>query len=589
MTTSATPAPNASQAENDLPPVTLRPFWRGGLRVRLMAVIVLALIPILTLSGLYTQSRFDTARDNQRELLAARAQLTAQSQRQLILGAGAMMSALAQQAPVRLGGALCARALAQALIDQPAYSNIVRVNGRGVVACTAEPADEAVRFDETDWFAQARDSQHFIVGALEIDPITNGAIIRAVSPLFEPDGAFTGALTTGIRLQALQELGREQAGQTRAGLVDREGRVLTESRDMGLARVDAALMEEAAQSGSARFSGTGPDGAPRLFVLVPLVSTELFALLAEPAPELLDFALVDTVGTIVLPVVMLLLAGSVIWVATDLMILRWLRYLQRVAAAYAKGRYSVRPVRAERAPGELRELAAGFGTMAAAIADRDAALTQSLAYQELLLKEVHHRVKNNLQIITSLINLQMRAVDDPQAVKVLGDAQARINALALVHRSLYEAGDFAVINLKPFFEELCTLTHAATGGEERGLALVTRIDPARLGAERCIPLALFVTEAMTNAYKHAFEGRKTGTLTITVEARPDGALTASISDDGVGADAAPEPGRKGVGGALFEAFARQLGGTAQTSAGAGGGHGVSMTFPLLGNEGLEQE
>jgi len=211
-----------------------------------MAVIILALIPILTLSGLYTQSRFDAARDNQRELLAARAQLTAQSQRQLILGAGAMMSALAQQGPVRLGGALCARSLAQALTDQPAYSNIVRVNGRGVVACTAEPADEAVRFDEADWFAQARDSQHFIVGALEIDPITDDAVIRAVSPLFEPDGAFTGALTTGIRLQALQELGREQAGQARAGLVDREGRVLTESRDMGLARVDAALMEEAA-------------------------------------------------------------------------------------------------------------------------------------------------------------------------------------------------------------------------------------------------------------------------------------------------------------------------------------------------------
>jgi len=216
-------------------------------------------------------------------------------------------------------------------------------------------------------------------------------------------------------------------------------------------------------------------------------------------------------------------------------------------------------------------------------------LTQSLAYQELLLKEVHHRVKNNLQIITSLINLQMRAVDDPQAVKVLGDAQARINALALVHRSLYEAGDFAIINLKPFFEELCSLTHAATGGEERGLTLVTDIAPARLGAERCIPLALFVTEAMTNAYKHAFEGRKSGTLTITVEAQPAGSLTASIADDGVGAHAAPEPGRKGVGGALFDAFARQLGGSAETRVEAQGGHGVSMTFPLLGNEGPVDE
>ncbi|WP_429912896.1 sensor histidine kinase [Glycocaulis sp.] len=585
MTTSATPAPNGSPADDESSGLRSRSRWRAGLRVRMLAVIVLALIPILTLSGLYTQSRFETARDNQRELLAARAQITAQSQRQLIMGAGSMMNALARQAPVRLGGALCARALAQALADQTAYSNLVRVNARGVVACSAEPLDDAVRFDEARWFAEARDSGHFIVGALEIDPITSQAIIRAVSPVFDPEGDFAGALATGIRLSALEDLGRERAGEARSALVDREGRVLTQSRDMGLARVDAALMAEAAQAGSARFTGAGPDGAPRQFVLVPLLSTELYALLAESAPEFLEFALVDVTGTIVLPVLMLVLAGAVIWIATDVMILRWLRYLQRVAAAYGKGRYSVRPRRARRAPGELRELAAGFDTMARSIAERDEALTRSLAYQEMLLKEVHHRVKNNLQIITSLINLQMRSVDDPKAAKVLGDAQSRINALALVHRSLYEAGDFAKINLKPFFEELCTLTHAAVGGEERTLDLVTEIEPALLGAERCIPLALFVTEAMTNAYKHAFEGRDSGTLTVSVQM--DGArnLTASVTDNGVGAAGSPEPGRRGVGGALFDAFARQLGGKAEAGAGPDGGHGVSITFPLLDDEG----
>lgn len=551
-----------------------------------MAVIVLALVPILTLSGLYTQTRFAEAGDNQRELLAARAQLTAQSQRQLILGAGAMMSALAQQAPVRLGGTLCARSLAQAAADQPAYSNIMRVNARGVVACSAQPTDGTVRFDEAGWFTEARDTERFLIGALEIDPITNEAIIRAVSPVFDTDGSFTGALATGIRLQALQQLGRERAGDARAALVDREGRVLTESRDMGLARVDPALMAEAVETGSARFTGNGPDGTPRLFVLVPLVSTEMFALLAETATEFVDFALVDVTGTIVLPVLMLVLAGSVIWIATDVMILRWLRYLQRVAAAYGKGRYSVRPRRARRAPGELRELADGFDTMAISIAERDEALTRSLAYQEMLLKEVHHRVKNNLQIITSLINLQMRSVDDPQAAKVLADAQSRINALALVHRSLYEAGDFAKIDLKPFFEELCTLTHAAVGGEERGLTLVTRVQPALLGAERCIPLALFVTEAMTNAYKHAFEGRQQGTLTVSVTVHDTGELTASVTDDGIGASTALEPARKGVGGALFDAFARQLGGTAQQGARPQGGHEVAITFPLLDDEGL---
>lgn len=586
MTTSAPQAQSGSPADAAAPAGIARTRWSAGLRVRMLAVIVLALIPLLALSALYAQARFEAARDNQRELLAARAQLTAQSQRQLILGAGTMMSALARQAPVRLGGSLCARTLAQGLEGQSAYSNIVRVNAFGVVACSAEPMDETVRFDDTAWFAAARESQGFSVGALEIDPITEAAIIRAISPVFDEEGNFAGALATGVSLQALQTLGGEQAGDARAALVDSVGRVLTESREIGVARVEEVVLEEAARAGSVHFGGSGPDGDARQFVLVPLVGTELYALLSEPSPGFVDFALLDVAGIIILPVLMLLLAGSVIWIATDVMILRWLRYLQRVAAAYGRGRYSVRPSRAARAPGELRELAAGFSVMASSIAERDEALNQSLAYQEMLLREVHHRVKNNLQIITSLINLQMRSVDDARAAKVLSDAQTRINALALVHRSLYEAGDFARINLKPFFEELCTLTHQAVGGVERGIALETRIAPVHIGAERCIPLALFVTEAMTNAYKHAFEGRAEGRLEVSVTLLEDGRMRASVSDNGVGAAASAEPGRKGVGGALFEAFARQLGGEADIGSGEGGGHHVAITLPLIDGEGM---
>lgn len=586
MTTSAPQPSRQPEAELEAAAEKRTPFWRAGLRVRLLAVITLALVPMLVVSAFYTYARFEAASETQRELLAARAQLTAQSQRQVILGAGAMMSALAQQAPVRLGGALCARALAQAQADQPAYANVMRINAAGHVACSAQPLESPVRFDEASWFIAARDTGRFVVGALEIDPVTNAAIIRAVNPVFDQDGAFSGALTTGIRLQVLQQSGRERAGAARAALVDREGRLLTESRELGLARVDSELLSQAVETGSARFTRSASDGSARIFVLVPLLSTELYALLAEPAPEFLDFATVDLAGTLLLPLAMLVLAGTVIWMATDIMVLRWLRYLRRLASAYGRGRYSVRSLRAAAAPSELRELAASFDTMASSIAERDEALNAALAYQELLLKEVHHRVKNNLQIITSLINLQMRAVDDPVAAKVLGDAQTRINALALVHRSLYEAGDFQRINLKPFFEELCALTHSALGGQERQITLKTEIAGAVIEAERCIPLALFVTEAMTNTYKHAFEGRERGKLTVQVYVSTDDKLIAEVSDDGVGAAAATGSGKRGVGGALFDAFARQLNGSSFTGTMPDGGHCVSLTFPLLEGEGF---
>ena len=379
MTTSAPQPSRQPEAELEAAAEKRTPFWRAGLRVRLLAVITLALVPMLVVSAFYTYARFEAASETQRELLAARAQLTAQSQRQVILGAGAMMSALAQQAPVRLGGALCARALAQAQADQPAYANVMRINAAGHVACSAQPLEGPVRFDEASWFIAARDTGRFVVGALEIDPVTNAAIIRAVNPVFDQDGAFSGALTTGIRLQVLQQSGRERAGAARAALVDREGRLLTESRELGLARVDSELLSQAVETGSARFTRSASDGSARIFVLVPLLSTELYALLAEPAPQFLDFATVDLAGTLLLPLAMLVLAGTVIWMATDIMVLRWLRYLRRLASAYGRGRYSVRSLRAAAAPSELRELAASFDTMASSIAERDEALAQVAA------------------------------------------------------------------------------------------------------------------------------------------------------------------------------------------------------------------
>jgi two-component sensor histidine kinase len=569
---------------------------RFGLRFRLLLVVGIALLPVLLLSILQTVGRYQVFSENQRELLSARAQITAQDQRQVIFEAGAAMRALAQQSPVRLmGSALCAGALMRALEDQPAYSNMIRVNSAGVLSCSARVPDVLTNFADSDWIQDLRGGADFTVGAMEFDTVDNEAILRAAVPITDQNGAYAGALATNIRVSALQRLGRARAEGAIIGLVDRTGQVVTESVDLGMARVDAEYLDAAVAERLVQFQRAGPGGGQRIYVLAPLVSNELFALLSEPAPGLLDFAFLDLAGSVFLPLAMYFLALTAIWLSADLLVLRWLTYLRRLAAAYGHGRYSIRPMRARFAPGEMRELAETFGWMARSIAERDEQLNESLEHKQMLIKEIHHRVKNNLQIITSLINLQMKSVDDPSSRRVLGDAQTRINALALVHRSLYEAGDLGRIDLKPFFSELCALTHAAAGGNEQGIRLEVELERIVLDAERAIPLSLFVTEAMTNAYKHAFTDRQKGRIKVRLtrcepkegdpEPGENGLACAFIEDDGVGETGAAEPGRKGVGSSLFSAFARQLGGVSDKRVGEGGGHCVEVRFPLLAGEG----
>src|SRR5690606_42085270 len=135
-------------------------------------------------------------------------------------------------------------------------------------------------------------------------------------------------------------------------------------------------------------------------------------------------------------------------------VIHWIAYLQRIANLYARGRLTVRPVQAERMPPEIRELAETLEAMADAIVGRDASLRDSLAQKDALMREIHHRVKNNLQVISSLLNMQQRALTDPSARAAMSDTRQRITAISLIYRALYEVPDRKRVDLRPILEEV---------------------------------------------------------------------------------------------------------------------------------------
>jgi two-component sensor histidine kinase len=244
----------------------------------------------------------------------------------------------------------------------------------------------------------------------------------------------------------------------------------------------------------------------------------------------------------------------------------------------------------------------GLGASAAALealasrvadlaADNDALRTASRAQEHLIAKaadehmavvrEIHHRVKNNLQIVCSLLDLQLKRLKSPEAQPALNATQARVRTLALFHRHLYEDQDFHTVGVRGFIAELCDhLVAAADLDVQSRVGLKIDVDDARVQADQAVGVGLIITEAVLNALHHAFpeEIWKDRRGVIAVSLKLDGeTATLVIDDDGVGIPALA-PAGKGVGKILIEGFAKQIGGEVEFS--TIDGTGVTVRFAL---------
>ncbi|MBP2304008.1 histidine kinase [Azospirillum melinis] len=203
------------------------------------------------------------------------------------------------------------------------------------------------------------------------------------------------------------------------------------------------------------------------------------------------------------------------------------------------------------------------------IAERTRHLDQALADKEVLLRDIHHRVKNNLQVILSLLELQ--AQRSPELEAPFSEALTRINTMGLIHEQIYRSTGVSAVRLDNFVEALAGHLNSFHRRPGRTIVIRHRVEPVSLDLNRVVPFALILNEVVSNAYKHAFTGRCSGTIDIAVKAE-DGSLHLTIEDDGTGApepeDAAP-PGRRSMGMDLIRAFTRQIHGEYHFARGAG--------------------
>ncbi|MBU1364773.1 MAG: PAS domain S-box protein [Gammaproteobacteria bacterium] len=207
-------------------------------------------------------------------------------------------------------------------------------------------------------------------------------------------------------------------------------------------------------------------------------------------------------------------------------------------------------------------------------------LEDALREKTVLLNEVHHRVKNNLQVITSLLNLQADFAADPRLRAILAESCGRVKAMALTHQLLYERKDFSRLDLGDYLDRLVQSIRSSyrAAGNRIGLRLMVPEAEVQIDLERAIPCGLLVNELVTNSFKHAFTGERQGEIVIQIEEGKESSVCVSVADNGVGLPPDSELAQgSSLGLQLVQLFVEQLHGTLTIVRGEG--VRFSMCFP----------
>ena len=570
---------------------------RSGLenvRVRLALLVLTAAIPLLLLAGTIVWQNYRMALDVSVNA-AERWRESAVARHEAAVGGAEQMLLALSQTPGLLGAdpAVCRKNLRNVLDLQHArYSNFALIGLDGAIRCSAQDiagdtSQRALAARNGSLLKMALETNAFTLGPVRESPLIHALVIPAFMPL-AVNGETVGFLYAGLRIGWFASKAGDLIPELHAvWIADSAGRV-TQVASLGSAGLPPGPVLQQLLKEDAVVEAESADGMPYAYASAGL-GHGYQLLIAYPAQADQAAAQQVLVRRVFQLAALLLLGLTAVAIGTHIALVQPLDQLSQAVRRWrVGGKFDPQALRG--APIELRELAQSFAEATRSAADHAAKNDAAVAQQELLMKEIHHRVKNNLQIVASLLNLQASRIRQPEAKAEFASARDRVRALATLHRHLYSQGEVHTINMRQFLTELCGQLFAAMG-EREGTRISLNIEASELqmSSDQAVPLSLIVTEAVSNALKYAFPHGRSGNVDVFLTAtREEAELT--ISDDGVGIPAGradTETGvRDGLGLTLIRGFARQLGATLNVRE----DHGTcySLVLPLRKEEELAE-
>jgi two-component sensor histidine kinase len=183
----------------------------------------------------------------------------------------------------------------------------------------------------------------------------------------------------------------------------------------------------------------------------------------------------------------------------------------------------------------------------------------SLKEREILLSEIHHRVKNNLAVVNGLLELQTTYLNDENTIVALRNSQNRIKSIALLHEKLYENKTLKVVNMIDYIKELAHFIKQSSAPKKKKINIISEIDSINLEMEKAMPFALLLNELMSNSYKYAFENREEGIIEVSLKKQLN-TFVFDFKDNGLGFDYHNEINKGSLGLNLIGSFSEQLNG-----------------------------
>lgn len=186
--------------------------------------------------------------------------------------------------------------------------------------------------------------------------------------------------------------------------------------------------------------------------------------------------------------------------------------------------------------------------------------------KEFLIKEIHHRVKNNLQVLSSLLYLQSRHINDETALDAVREGQNRVDAMSLIHQKLYTGDNLSAVEMPQYLYDLGDTLLDSFGLEEEQVQLIYHVDPLRLDVDTAIPLGLIINELVTNSLKYGFPNNNKGKIEITLQKTKKNQLLLEVTDNGIGKGATIESKNStGFGTNLIQILSKKLKGKPEIS------------------------
>ena len=561
---------------SDVPDEKARPL---SLRLQVALLLAFATLPVGVLAVAQGYASFSNTQRLQREALSSDAFKQSAHEQGMIREAFGALDALSSQIDPDMTPDECSSRMRDFVTTQKRVSFAGMGGPDGFMRC-GHPLAGPFDLRGTPEYERFIDNPRRTVTVYQTGAISKVPVVTVSVPILR-DERLVGSLSISLpSAYMVWANAPERHSASHFAILDSDGKTVAweEGDAEGGWLPSAAGLSNVLRRAGGTVVAKALSGEKRIYSVTPLFERDIFAVSSWPVSQVTQRLNLPQMLLLLLPLIMWALAVTVAYFAVDRFALRHVVYLDRLVSAYARSGRSLRASGMREAPLEFAALGESFDRMAQEIESRENDLRRSLGEKDALLKEVYHRVRNNLQMIVSLMNLQLREVTGEQERETLLRLQDRVLGLSAVHKRLSEAEWADAIRIDTLLREI--VTNAQNGRELRPDAVTVTFDMVEHveGPDRSIPLALFTTEAVANVFKHGLGAQSDGWLRVVLREVEEDTMELSVSNALTRTTHAP--GRIGLGTQLIDSFAMQLHGRVERER-TDDEHTIRLIFPRV--------